>query len=86
MIEPNRTRLANVPINNKVMSRILGHAQTRKLNIEARTNNRVVTVRGTVNTSLEKELVYWLVKNTDGVVDVVDKIEIAGPHQIQAGL
>jgi len=84
--EWDKTRLANVPINNKVMSRILGHAQTRTLNIEAQTHNRVVTVRGTVNNGPEKELVYWLVKNTDGVLHVVDMVEVAGPHQIQAGL
>lgn len=84
--EPDTIRLANVPITNKVMSRILGHAQTRTLNIEAQTRNRVVTVRGTVNSNLDKELVYWLVKNTDGVLHVVDMIEVTGRQQIQAGL
>lgn len=85
-LEEEAQHLSNVPINNKVMARLLSHSSTRDLKVTAETRNRVVVVKGEVGSELEKELVFWLVKNTDGVKEVVDKIEVTLPHQIQAGL
>lgn len=85
-LESDAQRLANVPINNKVMARLLSHNTTRGLKITAETRNRIVVVKGEVGSELERELVFWLVKNTDGVKAVVNKLEVAHPHQIQAGL
>ncbi len=78
--------LANVPINNKVMARLLSHTITRGLKITAETRNRIVIVKGEVPSEIERELVFWLVKNTDGVKAVVDKLEVTHPQQVQAGL
>lgn len=84
--QAQRYRLSNVTINNKVMSRILAHAQTRGLNIDVQTNNRSVTVSGLVTSPVERELVYWLVKNTEGVVEVIDHLHLANELPQQAGL
>lgn len=85
-VETEAQRLANVPINNKVLARLSSHAGTKDLNISTETRSRIVVVRGEVRSETEKELVYWLVKNTDGVMAVVDRLEIIPPPQIQAGL
>jgi hyperosmotically inducible protein len=45
--------------------------------IDVDTNERVVTLRGTVETSAEKEHAVMIARQTDGVRDVVDQITIS---------
>lgn len=70
------SRLSNVTITNKVKSQLLANRNTSGMNIEVETNNRVVTVTGQVGNGTEKELAYWIVKNTQGVKSVIDRLDV----------
>ncbi|MBC6904186.1 BON domain-containing protein [Saccharophagus sp. K07] len=72
----NQNRLSNVTITNKVRSQLLANRITSGIEIDVETRNQVVTLSGSVNSEAEKILMYWLVKNTQGVKQVVDKLEI----------
>ncbi len=63
-------------ITNKVRSQLLANRITSGIEIDVETRNQVVTLSGSVNSEAEKILMYWLVKNTQGVKQVVDKLEI----------
>ena len=69
-------RLSNVTITNKVRSQLLANRITSGMEIDVQTQNRVVTLSGVVNTDAEKDLTYWIAKNTQGVTTVVDKLDV----------
>lgn len=69
-------KLSNVTITNKVKSQLLANRSTSGINIQISTSNRVVTITGQVGSPLEKELAYWVVRNTQGVKQVIDQIDI----------
>lgn len=76
--------LSNVTISNKVKSQLLANRLTNGMKVDVETRNRVVLITGYVNSSTEKELTYWVVKNTIGVKKVVDQLEIATDINRQA--
>ncbi len=77
-------RLSNVTITNKVRSQLLANRVTSGMEIDVETHNRVVTVSGVVNSEAEKFLTYWLVKNTQGVKRVIDKLDVLSANRQQA--
>lgn len=74
-------RLSNVTITNKVRSQLLANRVTSGMEIDVETRNRVVTLSGVVNSEAEKVLTYWIVKNTQGVTRVIDKLDVLPGHQ-----
>ncbi|MCR6650401.1 MAG: BON domain-containing protein [Cellvibrionaceae bacterium] len=72
----NQHRLSNVTITNKVRSQLLANRVTSGMEIDVETRNRVVTLSGEVNSEAEKVLTYWIVKNTQGVTRVIDKLNV----------
>lgn len=70
------TRLSNVTISNKVRSQLLANRRTSGINVDIETHNRVVTMSGQVKSAEEKELAYWVVKNTQGVKQVVNRLDV----------
>jgi len=78
-----QNRLSNVTISNKVRSQLLANRITSGMEIDVETRNRVVTLSGSVNSEAEKVLTYWLVKNTQGVKQVVDQLDIVPPDPQQ---
>lgn len=79
-------RLSNVTITNKVRSQLLANRQTSGTDIDVVTHNRVVTITGEVQNQAEKELAYWLVRNTRGVTDVIDQLDVNLPIERQASI
>lgn len=77
-------RLSNVTISNKVRSQLLANRVTSGMEIDVETHNRVVTVSGAVNSEAEKVLTYWIVKNTQGVKRVIDKLDVLSDGSQQA--
>lgn len=71
-----QNRLSNVTITNKVLSQLLANRITNGIEIDVETRNRVVTLSGAVGSEAEKTLTYWIVKNTQGVATVIDKLEV----------
>lgn len=78
-------RLSNVTISNKVRSQLLANRVTSGMAIDVETHNRVVTVSGAVNSAAERTLTYWIVKNTQGVKTVIDKLDVL-PHSTQQAI
>lgn len=70
------TKLSNVTISNKVRSQLLANRTTSGINVEIETHNRIVTMTGQVKDEAEKELAYWVVRNTQGVKEVVNNLDI----------
>ena len=54
------------------------------MEIDVETRNRVVTLSGAVSSAEEKSLTYWIVKNTQGVQAVVNKLDIVPDATHQA--
>lgn len=77
-------RLSNVTISNKVRSQLLANRVTSGMEIDVETHNRVVTVSGAVNSEAEKVLTYWIVRNTQGVKRVIDKLDVLSDGSQQA--
>ncbi len=73
--------LSNITISNKVKSQLLANPLTTGLQVNVHTNNRQVLLTGQVKSSTEKDLAYWLVKNTSGVTNVTDELEILRPTE-----
>lgn len=72
----SKHRLSNVTITNKVRSQLLANRVTSGMEIDVETRNRVVTLSGAVNSEAEKVLTYWIVRNTQGVTKVIDKLSV----------
>jgi osmotically-inducible protein OsmY len=79
-----QNRLSNVTITNKVLSQLLANRVTSGMEIDVETRNRVVTLSGAVSSEAEKSLTYWIVKNTQGVATVVDKLDVVSVTAQQA--
>ena len=77
-------RLSNVTISNKVKSQLLANRITSGMNVEVETSNRVVTINGQVQSEAEKALTYWIVRNTQGVRQVVNNLDILTEREQQA--
>lgn len=79
-------RLSNVTISNKVQSQLLANRHTSGIDVEVETHNRTVILRGAVTSEAERQLAYLVVKNTQGVKDVVNQLSVSTTENIQVGV
>jgi len=84
VVADDQNRLANVTITNKVLSQLLANRVTNGMEIDVETRDRTVTVSGAVNSEAEKILAYWIVKNTQGVKNVINQLEVVSELTHQA--
>lgn len=63
-------------ITTKVKSQLLANTETSGLDIKVETRNRVVTLTGNIENDVEKELAYYVTRNTGGVQRVINQLEI----------
>lgn len=75
--QPDRNRLVDLTLNNLVRSRFLTQAAIHGRDINVRTSGRVVMLSGIVESEVERELAYWLARNTKGVTRVINKLTVA---------
>jgi hyperosmotically inducible protein len=64
-------------ITTKVKAKFVGEDALKHSHISVSTNDNVVTLTGTVASEAGRERAIAIVKQTDGVKDVVDKLTIA---------
>jgi osmotically-inducible protein OsmY len=68
--------LEDANITARVKSRLLLNPNTHSLKIHATTKHGVVFLVGELNSDIETDLVRQIARNTDGVVDVEDKLTV----------
>lgn len=79
-------RLSNVTISNKVKSQLLANRYTSGIDLDVETHNRTVIIRGAVGSEAERQLAYLVVKNTQGVKEVVNKLSVNATENIHVGV
>lgn len=82
----NNYRLSNVTISNKVKSQLLANRHTSGIDVDVETHNRTVVIRGAVTSEAERQLAYLVVKNTQGVKEVVNELSINTTENIHVGV
>ncbi len=70
------SNVSDATITVKVKSKLLANAEVSGLDVNVDTDNREVTLSGAVNTDAERDLVYYIARNTDGVRSVNNHLEI----------
>jgi len=63
-------------ITTAVKNKLAADDTVKAYQVDVDTSNHVVTLKGDVNTSLAKERAAELARNTDGVRDVVDQLNV----------
>ena len=63
-------------ITSKVKTKFAADRVVNASTIKVETNNKVVTLTGNIDSQAEKDRALELARNTDGVVSVVDMIEV----------
>lgn len=63
-------------ITAKVKSQLLWNSNTQGMQIDVDTDSQVVTLKGKVNSSTESELAEQVARNTDGVRDVHNRLQV----------
>src|SRR4249919_1579181 len=66
-------------VTTAVKSKFAADATVKAYQINVDTADHVVTLRGTVDSSAAKEQAVMIAKNTNGVRDVVDHIDVSVP-------
>jgi len=72
-------------ITTAVKSKLAADERTSAMKIEVDTNQRVVTLNGTVQTQAEKAAAEQVAKNTEGVTSVVNNLTVASAAAGPAG-
>jgi len=67
-------------ITTNVKSKLVADDLVKARQINVDTRDKVVTLTGQVNTSEEESRALQLARNTDGVLDVIDQIDIVAPQ------
>lgn len=70
--------VSDATITVKVKSKLLANTEVSGLAVDVSTDNREVTLSGKVNNDAERDLVYYIARNTEGVRTVNNKLEIKG--------
>lgn len=70
--------VSDATITVKVKSKLLANTDVSGLAVDVSTDNREVTLTGKVNNDAERDLVYYIARNTEGVRTVNNKLEIKG--------
>lgn len=68
--------ISDAAVNTKVKSQLLANRITSGLDIDVNTREQVVTLAGAVTSPVERELVYYITRNTRGVRDVINQVEV----------
>ena len=63
-------------ITTAVKSKLAADDTVKAYQVDVDTNNKVVTLRGDVETAAQKEHAVTIARNTDGVTDVIDQLRI----------
>ena len=63
-------------ITTAVKSKLAGDEMVKAYQVDVDTNNKVVTLRGDVETAAQKEHAVMIARNTDGVADVIDQLRV----------
>jgi hypothetical protein len=63
-------------ITTAVKSKLASDDAVKAYQVDVDTNNHVVTLKGDVNTSVAKERAVDIAKNTNGVRDVIDQLNV----------
>lgn len=64
-------------ITTKVKSQLAADLETRAMNVDVDTNDRVVTLRGMVNEQADKQRAEEIARNTEGVTQVKNELQIS---------
>lgn len=81
-VDPARTNqmpalnFSDAAVTTRVKSQLLANQETSGLDIAVNTDNGVVTLTGAVESDVDKELVYYIARNTESVRQVVNKLEV----------
>lgn len=77
--QPQQGLMANVSdatITVKVKSKLLANTEVSGLAIDVDTENKEVTLSGKVNSDAERDLVYYITRNTEGVRSINNELEV----------
>ncbi len=74
--EQARRAIANGGITAKIKAKLALDDSVKALNIDVDTDGSTVTVSGPVGSAAQRERVLQLARETDGVVQVVDKLTV----------
>lgn len=72
-------------ITTAVKSKLAADDLVKAYQVDVDTNNKVVTLRGDVETVAQKEQAVMIARNTDGVRDVIDQLRV-NPTAATTGL
>ena len=64
-------------IHSKIVAKLIGNTDVSEHKINVDVNNNVVTLRGTVESAMEKAEAERVAKDTDGVKRVVNQLKVA---------
>jgi len=70
--------ISDTTITVKVKSKLLANTEVSGLKIDVDTDNKEVTLNGKVSTEAERDLVYYITRNTEGVRDVHNNLKVEG--------
>ena len=63
-------------ITTAVKSKLAADDTVKAYQVDVDTNNKVVTLRGDVETAAQKQHAVTIARNTDGVTDVIDQLRV----------
>lgn len=63
-------------ITTAVKSKLAADDMVKAYQVDVDTNDKVVTLRGDVETAAQKEHAVMIARNTDGVADVIDQLRV----------
>jgi hyperosmotically inducible protein len=72
-------------ITTAVKSKLAADDMVKAYQVEVETENKVVTLRGDVETAAQKDHAVLIARNTDGVTDVIDQLRV-NPTAATSGL
>ncbi|HET7370822.1 MAG TPA: BON domain-containing protein [Gammaproteobacteria bacterium] len=78
MADQAQTAVSDTAITAAVKSKLLANSSTSGMDIHVETNHGVVTLSGTVTAEAEKSLAERIARNTNGVTDVTNNLEVKG--------
>jgi osmotically-inducible protein OsmY len=77
-VDTAATATSDTAITSAVKSKLLANSSTSGMDIHVETNNGVVTLHGTVQSDAEKATAERIARNTKGVKDVTNNLEVGG--------
>ncbi len=70
--------VSDATITVKVKSKLLANTEVSGLKIDVDTDDKEVTLNGKVSSEAERDLVYYITRNTEGVRDVHNNLKVEG--------